>query len=235
VVASRREARVAEILAAAWELARAEGIAGVTLHALARKLGIRQPSLYTYFQSKNALFDAMFADGNLALLGHLGALGLPDDPRAALKAHFAAFVEFALADPARGALLFQRPVPGFEPSPESYAYAQQVLACSVSVMRAAGVHDPDDVDCLVAMVAGLLDAQSSNDPGGRRWIRHLDRLTDLYLDDIETRTASRAGGNGHDFHDDIDGAPAPDHPARGADPGGGGVPAVRAPGRHAPR
>jgi AcrR family transcriptional regulator len=186
-VAARRKARIASIVAAAWELAREEGIAGVTLHGLARSLGIRQPSLYTYFESKDALFDAMFADGNRALIAHLDALVLPDDPRAALKAAFAGFADFALADQARGALLFQRPIPGFEPSPESYAYAQQAQMRMVAVMRAAGACDPGDVDCLVAMVAGLLSAQSSNEPGGRRWIRHLDRLTDLYLDDIESR------------------------------------------------
>jgi len=107
---------------------------------------------------------------------------------AALKAYFTAFAAFALADPARRALLFQRPIPGFEPSAESYAYAQEVLARGAAVMHAAGVEDPGDVDCLVAMVAGLIDAQVSNDPGGRRWIRHLDRLTDMYLDDVARRS-----------------------------------------------
>ena len=38
----------------------------------------------------------------------------------------------------------------------------------------AGLTDPADVDCFVAMIAGLIDAQASNDPGGTRWIRHLD-------------------------------------------------------------
>jgi len=28
----------------------------------------------------------------------------------------------------------------------------------------------------------VVAAQSSNDPGGTRWTRHLDRLVDLYLD-----------------------------------------------------
>jgi hypothetical protein len=45
------------------------------------------------------------------------------------------------------------------------------------------------VDCVIAMVAGLVDAQISNDPGGRRWIRHLDRLIDLYVDDANQRSA----------------------------------------------
>ena len=70
-VAQRRETRTAEIVAAAWELARDHGIGGLSLHALAREVGIRQPSLYEYFDSKHALYDAMFADGNRQLLERL--------------------------------------------------------------------------------------------------------------------------------------------------------------------
>jgi AcrR family transcriptional regulator len=187
----RREAKVASIVASAWELARDHGIGGVTLHGLAREVGMRQPSLYAYFDSKNVLFDAMFADGNRQLLERLEALKLPRDPRAALKKLMRAFVTFALEDTARCLLLFQRPVPGFEPSAESYAYARKVLDLVVGVLRAAGVEDQGDVDCFVAMVAGLIDAQTSNDPGGNRWVRHLDRLTDMYLDDAKRRRAHR--------------------------------------------
>jgi AcrR family transcriptional regulator len=187
-LATRRGNRLESIVATAWELARAEGIAGLSLHGLARAVGIRQPSLYTYFESKHALYDALFADGNRALLRHLDDLVLPADPRAAVKTWLAAFTEFALADPARCALLFQRPIPGFTPSEGSYALARDVLAQTTVLLQSAGVTDPGDVDCLVAMVAGLIDAQVSNDPDGQRWTRHLDRLTDLYLDDIQRRS-----------------------------------------------
>src|SRR2546428_7570329 len=63
-VTLRREAKVASIVESAWQLAREHGIGGVSLHALAREVGMRQPSLYEYFDSKHALYDAMFADGN---------------------------------------------------------------------------------------------------------------------------------------------------------------------------
>src|ERR1700682_3512252 len=99
-VALRREERVASIVATAWELARAHGIGGVSLHALAREVGMRQPSLYAYFDSKNALFDAMFSDGNRQLLERLEGLTLPRGPRVAVKAFMRAFVQFALEDTA---------------------------------------------------------------------------------------------------------------------------------------
>jgi AcrR family transcriptional regulator len=187
-VAKRRETRVAGIVACAWELAREQGIAGISLHGLARAVGIRQPSLYEYFDSKHALYDAMFADGNRQLTERLNGVKLHRDHRAALKQILATFADFALEDPARYELLFQRHIPGFIPSPESYALAEDVLSRVVDVMRAAGVTEQGDIDCVVAITAGLIDAQLSNDPGGNRWIRHLNRLVDLLVDEAATRS-----------------------------------------------
>ena len=190
-VAKRREAKVASIIESALKLARDHGIAGVTLHALAREVGMRQPSLYEYFDSKHALYDAMFADGNRQLLDHLDQLDVSDDPRAALKQFMRAFVGFAVEDPARNELLFLRHIPGFTPSPESYELAGQALGRAVHRMHDAGLTEQGDIDCVVAMVAGITEAQLANDPGGDRWTRHLDRLTDLYVDDALNRSTNR--------------------------------------------
>ena len=189
-VAQRRDAKVAEIVESAWRLAREHGIVGVSLHALARDVGMRQPSLYAYFDSKLALYDAMFADGNRQLLNRLDAVKLPRQPRPALKKFMAQFVGFAMEDPARYELLFQRHVPGFTPSTESYVLAEEVLGRVYKLINEAGVSEPGDIDCIVAMVAGLMEAQMSNDPGGQRWTRHLNRLIDLYVDDSVERKES---------------------------------------------
>jgi AcrR family transcriptional regulator len=186
-VARRREARTAQIVASAWALAREHGVAGVSLHALAREVGIRQPSLYEYFDSKNALYDAMFADGNRQLLDCLDATRFSPEPRKALKQCLAVFLAFACEDPARHQLMFQRPIPGFAPSPDSYALAEEALGRVVTLMRAAGVTGQGDIDCITAMTGGLMDAQIANDPGGTRWSRHLDHLTDLLVDDAIAR------------------------------------------------
>jgi len=179
---------MARIIECAWKLAREQGIAGVSLHALAREVGVRQPSLYEYFGSKNALYDAMFADGNRKLIQRLDAVRLPREPRAALKRFLSAFTAFGLEDPARYELLFQRHVPGFTPSAGSYALAEQVLGRVVSLVQAAGVTKQGDIDCVVAVTAGLIEAQTSNDPGGSRWVRHLNRLVDLVVDDATNRS-----------------------------------------------
>jgi AcrR family transcriptional regulator len=184
----RREAKVAAIVESAWKLAREHGIAGVSLHALAREVGMRQPSLYAYFDSKHALYDAMFADGNRRLIQRLALVKLPRDPRAALKKFLAEFVAFGLEDPACYELLFERHLPGFTPSPTSYVFAEEVLGRAYKLMNEAGATERGDIDCIVAMVAGLMEAQLSNDPGGNRWIRHLNRLVDLYVDDVLERS-----------------------------------------------
>jgi hypothetical protein len=98
------------------------------------------------------------------------------------------FMSFAIEDAARCELLFQRHIPDFTPSPESYALAQEALGRAVKLMHEAGVTQQGDIDCMVAMVAGLMDAQMSNDPGGDRWTRHLNRLVDLFVDDAITRS-----------------------------------------------
>ena len=123
--AERRDAVIAEILDAAWEIARAEGLAGLSLRDLAARIGMRPPSLYWYFDSKRAIYDAMFVQGNQQLLARLNQQEWPDDPRAALRLAARFFVEFMLEDVQRYQLLFQRTIPNFEPSPDAYAVAMQ--------------------------------------------------------------------------------------------------------------
>ena len=104
-----------------------------------------------------------------------------------MKTFMRTFTEFALEDDARRQLMFQRPIPGFEPSRASYARAEQFLDRAIRLLEAADLVNAGDIDCFVAMVAGLIDAQASNDPGGTRWIRHLDRLIDMHLDNARPR------------------------------------------------
>ena len=187
-VEQRRTERTEQIVAAAWGLAHEVGLHSVTLRALAREVGIRQPSLYEYFDSKHAIYDAMFADGNRQLLQRLDSVTLPADPRRALKKILRAFVDFALEDEPRCELLFERHIPDFAPNSESYALAHEALDRVVGVMQTAGVTHSGDIDCLVAITAGLMQAQRTNEPGGTRWVRHLDRMVDLVLDNPHARS-----------------------------------------------
>jgi AcrR family transcriptional regulator len=182
--AERREATRAEILEAAWELARAQGLAGLSLRDVAARIGMRPPSLYWYFDSKQAIYDAMFAEGNRQLLQRIAADDWPVEPRALLRRVATIFVEFSVEDPARAQLLFQRTIPDFEPSPESYALAVEVLQRARERLTAAGLTDPAHFDLWTALVGGLATQQLANEPGGDRWLRLIDEAVDMYADHV---------------------------------------------------
>jgi AcrR family transcriptional regulator len=179
------------ILDEAWRLAARDGVAAVSLGELAKRVGLRQPSLYTYFASKNDLYDALFADGNRQLLATVAEREYPDEPRAALKAFAREMVTFCAADVARYHLLFQRHVPTFNPSPESFALAEQFVSWARTVLAAAGIKRDADFDVFTALIAGLADQQVANDPGGTRWVALTDQVIDMLLERLERRRFTR--------------------------------------------
>jgi AcrR family transcriptional regulator len=181
-VADRRSQRRAQILAAAWDIAAESGLAAVSLHEVARRVGIRQPSLYGHVASKLDLYDAMFAQAYEQLLAELDRTSPRGTAREQLVRVSRTILDFAAANPSRQQLLFQRTIPGFEPSPTSYALAQRLIDRCVGLLSAAGAGSPAQVDVYTALVAGLGSQQIANDPGGDRWTRHLEALLDLFLD-----------------------------------------------------
>ena len=189
--AERHAATRVEILAAAWEQVRANGLAALSLRDLARSIGMQPPSLYSYFDSKNAIYDAMYAQGAQQFVDEQReSMPTPDDPLEALKAGVHFFVEFCAADFARYQLLFQRTIPGFEPSPQSFKISQDNLAELGELVARCGVSDPEMLDLFTALGTGLADQQLSNDPGGDRWIRLIDEAVEMFYEHI-TNKASR--------------------------------------------
>lgn len=182
---------MADIVAAAWELAREHGLAGLSMRDLARQLGMAAPSLYSYVDSKAALYDAMYADGWRTVL----ALGDPPpakDVRTALLDVHRMYLAWALEDPVRFQLLNQRTVPGFTPSPASYALAQEAYVRSFARLDELVVLTQDDRDLVTAVFAGLVSQHFANDPGGTRWVRLLEDAVDLLVPRLEARPTRQA-------------------------------------------
>jgi len=191
--AERREATRAEILDAAWEQVRESGLAALSLRDLARTVGMQPPSLYSYFDSKNAIYDAMYAQGVQAFIDDQPA-ALPERAVEALKVMAHYFVGFCTADPARYQLLFQRTIPGFEPSAESYETSKQGLARTAGLLAGFGITEPRSLDLYTALVTGLTDQQISNDPGGRRWIGIVDDAMEMFYEHTTDKTSTRTKG-----------------------------------------
>lgn len=179
--AERHAATRAEILDAAWELVRADGLASLAMRELGTRVGMRAQSLYAYFPSKHAIYDAMFAESNRELLGRVTELAPTPDPIEGLRRRARMFLDFCVQDPVRYQLLFQRTIPGFVPSPESYAPAIDVLDGARRAVRACGITDDRAFDAWTALTSGLAAQQNANEPGGDRWVRLADEVTDMFV------------------------------------------------------
>jgi AcrR family transcriptional regulator len=191
----RRAAALQSIVDTAWELARENGLAGLSLRDLARRLGMAPASLYSYVDSKNGLYDAMFAQGYRALLAKEPPAH-SDDLRTVLHNGVVFYVEFALDDPVRFQLLSQRSIPGFEPSAEAYALAREAYDHAYSALTAAIEVTQEDLDLISALVSGLISQQISNDPGGTRWVGLLDDAVDLLVPRLAPRRKKPAPAGG---------------------------------------
>jgi AcrR family transcriptional regulator len=178
---ARREAARAKLLATAWEMVREDGLASLSLRQLARRAGVTTPTVYAYFDSKNAIFDAMFGEAAEAFAQI--RTDLPDSGSAVddLVADARRMVEFATSDVARYQLLFQRLIPDFEPSPESYEPAVRALDLTREYLARHGVKDPRHVDLWIAVMTGLVDQQIANEPGGDRWTGLVDDAVRMLL------------------------------------------------------
>ena len=189
----RRAATTAEILEAAWRLARRDGLPSISLRDLGREVGLKAQSLYGYFDSKAALYDGMFRQGHEAgmemMAGWSEEAAATDDPRALMKRLSRQFVDFCTEDPVRYQLLFQRVIPGWEPTPETYALAVEQLEGLRRFLDDLGLHEPRAVDLWTALITGLTDQQISNDPGGDRWARLVDTAVDMFFDHFHIDTA----------------------------------------------
>lgn len=171
--AERHTATKREILDAAWRLARERGLSGWSLRDVATEVGMRAPSLYVYFDSKNALYDALFQRGWAELLAALLRATGDEDPLKDLHAAAETFVRWSVEHPAYAPLMFWRPVPGFTPSGPAYAPAVETTQRGHELLRrlqAAGVLAADaDLDqawrTWSVYVTGVITQQLANAPG----------------------------------------------------------------------
>jgi uncharacterized protein (TIGR03083 family) len=103
------------------------------------------------------------------------------DPKDRLRRYAQAFLKFATEDPVRYQLLYQRTIPGFEPTAESYEIAVRGLEYTRRALRECGITSQRAVDAWTAVLSGVAAQQNSNEPGGKRWLRLADEMTAMYL------------------------------------------------------
>jgi AcrR family transcriptional regulator len=171
--ARRRQETIEEILDIAEDVMGEEGVNGLSLAEVARRLGVQPPSLYKYFPSLMGVYDAIFLRGQLEHLEVMRRAMTDAEPGLpALTAGLEASGRWALAHRATAQLMFWRPVPSFEPSAEAFAPSVDMVGLQRAAMAdavAAGQLGPgadsDEAIYLVStLIVGVLSQAMANEP-----------------------------------------------------------------------
>lgn len=192
----RRAAVADAILDQAKELLDERGAGAVTVSEIARRMGMRPPSVYKYFDSLNGIYDALFARGQAHLETFVYDAVRDCEPglQTLLEGN-RALVRWTTLELGLASLLFWRPVPGFEPSPETYAAAEEFFTVARHHLRlaadrgelSASAASDEGHRLLTVLVSGVVSQQMANQPGASYDEGLFTGLTDEVLDLFVTR------------------------------------------------
>jgi AcrR family transcriptional regulator len=171
--ARRRQETIREILAIARDVMAEEGVNGLSLAEVARRLGVQPPSLYKYFPSLMAIYDALFLEGQRENLDAMRAGMRSAEPGLdALIAGLEASGRWALANRPVAELLFWRPVPSFHPSPDAFAVSVEMVQLQRGALAAAvakrqlgpAANEERAIYLVSVLIVGVLSQAFANEP-----------------------------------------------------------------------
>ena len=208
--ARRRQETIEEILDIAEDVMAEEGVNGLSLAEVARRLGVQPPSIYKYFPSLMAVYDAIFLRGQLEHLEVMRRAMADAEPGlAALTAGLEASGRWALAHRASAQLMFWRPVPSFEPSAAAFAPSVEMVALQRAAMADAvatgqlgpGADSDEAVYLVSTLIVGVLSQALANEPdlewGTGRFTSIFPKLMTLLVAAYPLPTSgSKRGGRG---------------------------------------
>ncbi|NKY61468.1 TetR/AcrR family transcriptional regulator [Gordonia rubripertincta] len=183
----RRQTTIDEAIRHARDIIAEQGAGAVSISEIARRMQMRPPSLYKYFPSRNALYDSLFEVGNHELSTFVDAARAGREPGLdGLLEQSRAIIRWSMTEPGLAALLFWRPVPGFEPSEAAFAPARAIVDqaredLATAVARGElgpGADSEDALRLLTSVVSGIGSQQMSNEPGATYESGSYTRLLD---------------------------------------------------------
>ena len=132
-LSEKRSRTVSGILAAALQIVSEEGVAGLTMSALASRAGVSRQTLYNYFPDADAVLTGLVEMGDAGAAHLAGRVQAEEDPRAAVRVIVKELVEsVAAGHPSPIALTAALPAGLREAMVEHEEQAERVL---VDVLR----------------------------------------------------------------------------------------------------
>ena len=160
----------------ARRLLETEGPGALTVRGIAAEAGVAPMGIYNHFGGKDGVVDRLFAEGFDDLSDAFTDVDT-DDAAADLLEAGRRYRARALAHPAMYAVMFERAVPGYEPSDEAKAHATacfQQLVGLVRRARAAGAVEAEDPVEVAQRVWSLCHGQVSLELRGIGFVGDLD-------------------------------------------------------------
>jgi AcrR family transcriptional regulator len=166
-----RERTIQTILDTSRDIMREKGVAALSMHELARRVGMQPPSLYNYFSGLMDIYDTLFRLGFEMWSEHIkeyaqGAQTWQEEVRLSMEA----YMTFAMQNPDLYQLCFERPVPGFVPSEESlqvsFGNLEELYAHIAGLQKSFRSDLPPEqtADLVIAIAHGLTALHMANEP-----------------------------------------------------------------------
>lgn len=157
----RRHETIDEILTLSLEVMRQEGVAGLNLSAVAKRLGVQPTTLYKYFPSLTAVYDALLQRAVDSLQHELSAAISAAPPgMAAIRAAVQSASKWASRNSELSQLLLWRPVAGYRPPLDpvapSTALVMEMFTDALAQAADAGEISPEIVGERGAYILGVL-------------------------------------------------------------------------------
>lgn len=190
-----RDEIIEDVLGIAREMMRKDGVAALSFNEIARRLGMQPPSLYHYFESKNAIYDELFRRGFEEFGRRMAERpGQDGTLRENMGSAMEVYMRFAQENQDLYQLMFQRPVPAFVPSETSMAASLTALGAAqaqfVETLESAeltlGIPLEQALDLVIAFEHGLTELHLANNPelpvGEGRFGKLIPQAVQMILD-----------------------------------------------------
>ncbi len=186
------------LLDAALTTIRTDGVAGLTLREIGARLDVSRTALYRHFADKRALLRAVATEGFRLLRQQLvSAWEMEGRGDAAFRAMGAAYVRFAVANPAHYRVMFGGALNPEMQDPELGAEAGgafQALVDAVVALQRDGVFRPDDPIRMATYAWSLVHGLAMFGIDGQLRELGVDELMDYALDRLGTGILTEAEG-----------------------------------------